>query len=179
MSVAVSSKFTKDTVVYNGLDAIEKDLIEEGLNGAPTTHYAVVAFEVTNIDIDVKSGKRQPRVNLKNIEVMHGDKATEVKAMIDAEFRYRNGRMDAPGDTLFDGEPTPRAIEGPAAPEGSGTVDGEGPGTEWPVVDGKPAEAAGDGTTADAGTSGGGEDGDASTGKSRARKTAAAKATAE
>lgn len=165
MSVAVGAKYTKENIIYNGLDAVEKALVEEALNGEVRTRYAVVRFEVTNLDIDVASGKRQPRVNLSAIEVMHGDDADTVKGMLGKEFRYRSGRIDEPtGDTIFDtaqpaleaapkedakpGEPWPGDVnysdgtngdEGSSQPD-SGPVTDDAPNGGDPAGDGQPAD---------------------------------------
>lgn len=114
MSVEIKASFTKDTKIYNGLNAIADDLIDKPLE----EHYVIAKVRCSRTNIDhLKGGVHTPQVEFHHIEVMLSDKEEQAaKKLFDAACKARLGEV--PQQTLFEDKDEPDAAEG--SPEFSG-----------------------------------------------------------
>ncbi|HZN77978.1 MAG TPA: hypothetical protein VFC00_40725 [Micromonosporaceae bacterium] len=95
MSVSISGTFKQDQREYNGLEAIEEDLIKD-----PLTHrYGVIRYTTLRITEEVADGGvRTPTVRLLHIEPVDGDNEELVKGILLGVFQART--WSTPQDPL-------------------------------------------------------------------------------
>lgn len=102
MTVNIQAQFAKKERELNGLEAIAKELVEDGLE----RRYAIVQFDSPRSTKDNREGTYTPTVKFLHIEPAIGEDDTKVvKDMLLKLFRQRVNKPDAPppvGDTLFD-----------------------------------------------------------------------------
>ncbi len=110
MTVNISAAFTKEERIYNGLLAIEKELVTDPL----TDHVIVAVIETKSITEDIENGGvKTPTVRLARVEALDGDAAATVRELLDAAYRARTGKPEAPqGQLPFAGD---QADEGPVS----------------------------------------------------------------
>jgi len=95
--VQISGTFKKDERIFNGLEAIAKELIEHPL----TRHLVVGVIETSGINKTAASNWAETAtVRFPAIEVVTGDAAITVRGILEAAYAERTGRS-APPDTLF------------------------------------------------------------------------------
>ncbi len=109
MAVNVSAKFTKNTDLYNGLNHIEKDLLDD-----PTAlRTAVVKYRVKFAKQDFEhGGAATPTVKIEHFEPMNSDEAArQASELAQAAYKARTGGelqpdlFDQPDEDDFDPDP--------------------------------------------------------------------------
>jgi len=125
MSTSIRAKFKKDSAKFNGLDAIDKSLLDDPLR----ERLVICKVRVVRIVDDVEGGGvLTPVVGLTHIEVMASDKEENAaRKLFETACKHRLG--DLPQQTLFDpgddeGEPGGDA-DASAAGDASGAGGGE------------------------------------------------------
>ena len=98
MTVKIKATFKKDERAFNGLSAVEKELIEE-----PLTRQVVVGIvETSKVVRDVEDGGTEsPTIRFIQLEPLDGEAAVDAKRMLDEAYQKRTG--NGAQDTLFDG----------------------------------------------------------------------------
>lgn len=88
MGVNISAKFTKNSDLYNGLNHIEKDLLDE-----PTVmRTAVVKYRVKFAKQDFEHGAAvTPTVKVEHFEPLDGQDAEEASALAQKAYKARTG----------------------------------------------------------------------------------------
>lgn len=104
MTVRISGTFKKDVREYNGLEHIIKQLIDSPLD----RHVCVLKVETKKIVRDIADGgTEEPTVQVVHIEPLEGDDAEAAAKLLDAAYRKRTNRAEAPPDTIpFGDAPT-------------------------------------------------------------------------
>ena len=100
MTVNISAAFKNDERVFNGLETITKDLIENPLE----RHVIVAWVECVRITKDVADGMTEtPTVKLTHVEVMLSDaEEKDARALLEKAYKARTGGAGAPQAELFD-----------------------------------------------------------------------------
>ena len=105
MGVQIKASFKKGTKMYNGLDAIEKELLDEPLR----EHIVIAKVRASKTEIDhLNGGTQTPQVEFHHIEVMLSDKEeSAARGLFEAACKARLGEV--PQATLFEavGDGTP------------------------------------------------------------------------
>lgn len=99
MSVNISAAFARDDKHLNGLEAIEKDLIDDPL----TDRWIIARVSTIRVTKDiVDGGTETPTVRLTHIEVMQSDaEEKKAKALHAAAYKARSNGATPPQDDLF------------------------------------------------------------------------------
>jgi hypothetical protein len=98
MSTSIRAKFKKDSAKFNGLDAIDKSLLDDPLR----ERLVICKVRVVRIVDDIEGGGvLTPVVSLTHIEVMASDKEENAaRKLFETACKHRLG--DLPQQTLFD-----------------------------------------------------------------------------
>lgn len=96
MTVKIKATFKKDERAFNGLSALEKELIEEPL----TRHVVVGIVETSKVVRDVEDGGTEsPTIRFVQLEPLEGESAVEARRFLAEAYAKRTGNQD----TLFEG----------------------------------------------------------------------------
>jgi len=100
-AVRISGTFKKDERPFNGLEAIAESLLDHSLAGQDYTVVAKVRAHASRWTAE--DGEEIPTAKITRVEVVDGDDAAAVEALIKQQYRKRTGQSSEP--TLFDDEP--------------------------------------------------------------------------
>jgi hypothetical protein len=98
MTVRIAAKLTKERQSFNGLDAIQDELVDQPHG----TRYAVVAYEVLRTTAEIEDGETYPTIRLSHIEPVRDGHADRVKEILAERYKDRTGKSAEPDPTLFD-----------------------------------------------------------------------------
>ena len=96
MTVNIKGTWTKKTRDRNGLEAVEKDLLDR--TRADDTYACVVIVAPHATRWTATDGSEVPTVAVRAIEVMDGDQDDAVRKLLADQFRARTGRTELPMD---------------------------------------------------------------------------------
>lgn len=98
MTVKISAQLTRERKEFNGLDRIERELVDQPRG----MRYAVVAYEVKRVTDEVDEGVEIPTIRLSHIEPVDGVQADRVRDILAERYKDRTGKSLEGDPTLFD-----------------------------------------------------------------------------
>lgn len=101
MTVKIAAQFTDKSRLLNGLDALEKSLVDEWNDPhAPLRHTAIVTYELAYTKRTVKDHTEQPTIMVRHFEPVFDEAAVTATTLQQQAFSARTGREFQP--SLFD-----------------------------------------------------------------------------
>ncbi|TDC35675.1 hypothetical protein E1211_15325 [Micromonospora sp. 15K316] len=113
MTVKISAQLTRERKEFNGLDRIERELVDQPRG----VRYAVVAFEVKRVSDEIDEGVEIPTIRLSHIEPVDGVQADRVRDMLAERYQDRTGKTLEGDPTLFDVVDGEREVPEPSGAE--------------------------------------------------------------
>ncbi|MEV4846117.1 hypothetical protein AB0K20_23230 [Micromonospora matsumotoense] len=98
MAVKMAAQLTRAQREFNGLDRIERELLDQRRG----VRYAVVSFHVKRVSDEIDEGVEIPTVQITHIEPVDGDDADRVREMLADRYKDRTGKSLDGDPTLFD-----------------------------------------------------------------------------
>ena len=98
MTVNISASFSKDDKIYNGLEHIIKELLDEPL----LRRVAVVVFDTSFSKRDfAHGGTETPTIRIVQIEPLADEAAVDARALLADAYSQRTGGAEPMQDDLF------------------------------------------------------------------------------
>ncbi|QDY06138.1 hypothetical protein FJK98_02310 [Micromonospora sp. HM134] len=98
MAVKMAAQLTRAQREFNGLDRIERELLDQRRG----TRYAVVAYHVKRVSDEIDEGVEIPTVQITHIEPVEGSDADRVRELLADRYKDRTGKSLDGDPTLFD-----------------------------------------------------------------------------